>query len=807
MKKILSYFIMFGAVAALTLSSCAKKEAYQPGEPDSETCYGVYFPSQEASGSHTYDPEMERTLTVTVARNQEKPYIDNAITVPYVIKTATEGVFQAGNITFEAGQAETALEISFEKAELGTNYAATLEITDTDYASKYSSKATYLNFDVLVVAWQYMLNPKTGEPAVFTINSRWDENLGPIHATLKYYEIGGVKTGVFTSIDKDKDGNLEGFWHSIPSVTLNIRWYSEKNNNGYEFVELPKQYFGYDYNGGNWLKVPLEEAATPIYVYDYAWYWVERGYNFGDAGMGANWLEEAKATGQMDGDYPVGYYDGNGGFFFNIYFFMPGLGGWSPDNYGTVAIADGFTRVDFSLALETDYPADGVTPIYVEAGADVAAIKYAIYPGELKEDEVKDKVNAIAAGTEEATVFSEFELDEESGKNFATLGLSPETTGTYTIAVVGFDATGAAQVAESLVFNFITADDQADYQVSISAFTEDTPDRYKELHKYDSFAFGIAGQDITEAHLAIVTEADVKNYGVDAIMEMIKADANGRYTVSDAVLGDINADGGYYDIASELKAKTTYYVIVWATNGSMDNFAVASYTTEKLPYVWNNLGKGTITDGFFVHMFGNRPDYTVACDVYEEANTPGLYMITGFQCALTANFFSMSEEEMAQYENGNWRNSEVVVDATNPDAVVIPEQDYGVLVNSNYGWVKIQTEATGKLENGEITFPVKEMYVYLGAWYYANGNGTFKITLPSATAPTSITPLVMKSDGVVDNATLSSGATSFNKAKVKYERDPQPVKANVTVSYTRKAKESGRNNMVVTRDSDQRFFE
>lgn len=803
MKKILSYFIMFGAVAALTLSSCAKKEAYQPGEPDSETCYGVYFPSQEASGSHTYDPEMERTLTVTVARNQEKPYIDNAITVPYVIKTATEGVFQAGNITFEAGQAETALEISFEKAELGTNYAATLEITDTDYASKYSSKATYLNFDVLVVAWQYVLNPK-GEKALFEFTQGWWNETA--WAYVKYYEVNGIRTCFTETQSKHYNAQTGEYYEGYgffgtaktpeEATEWTFRWYTKNlNADGNQLIELPFQYCGY-----------TTSAGVARNVSDVLWYYITDGQI-----TPADWLVNAEKNGAPSGAYPCGYYDGNGGIYLYTtgYYYNNGsglVGSWT-DSYEVVGIGEGFVRTDFSLSIEADYPADGVTPVYVEAGADVAAIKYAIYPGELKEDEVKDKLNAIAAGTEEATEFSEFELDEESGKNFATLGLSPETTGTYTIAVVGFDAAGSAQVAESLVFNFVAADDQADYQVSISAFTEDTPARYKELHKYDSFAFGIAGQDITEAHLAIVTEVDVKNYGVDAIMEMIKADARGQYTVSADVLSDINADGGYYDIASGLAAKTTYYVIVWATNGSMDNFAVASYTTEKLPYVWNSLGKGTITDGFFVHMFGNRPDYTVACDVYEEANTPGLYMITGFQCALTANFFSMSEEGMAPYENENWRNSEVVVDATNPDAVVIPEQDYGVLVNSNYGWVKIQTEATGKLENGVITFPVKEMYVYLGSWYYANGNGTFKITLPSTTAPTSITPLVMKSDGVVDNATLSSGATSFNKAKVKYERDPQPVKANVTVSYTRKAKESGRNNMVVTRDSDQRFFE
>lgn len=801
MKKILSYIFMFGAVAALTLSSCAKKEVYQPGEPDSETCFGVYFPSQEASGSHTFDPEMERTLTVTVARNQEKPYIDKAITVPYVIKSDTDGIFQAGNITFEAGQAETAFEISFDNAEMGTNYAATLEITDTEYVSKYSNKATFLNFDVLVVAWQYMLNPKTGEPAVFTINSRWDNKLGPIHATLKYYEIGGVKTGIFTSIDKDKDGNLEGFWHSVPSVTLNIRWYSEKNNNGYEFVELPKQYFGYDYNGGNWLKVPLEEAATPIYAYDYAWYWVERGYNFGDDGMGANWLEEAKATGQMDGNYPVGYYDGNGGFFFNIYFFMPGLGGWSPDNYGTVAIADGFTRVDFSLALETDYPADGVTPVYVEAGADVASIKYAIYPGELKEDEVKDKVNAIAAGTEEATEFSEFELNEESGKNFATLGLSPETTGTYTIAVVGFDAAGAAQVAESLVFNFITADDQDDHAVQVQVGTEDVPARYGDYPTNSSFAFYIVGKNIQEAHINIYA-TETFNENQEAILAEMKAaeTGSGVSVASASVLAEINAPGGFYTYTTGLKALTSYTVVVWATNGEMETWQTAEYTTDGLPNVLLTKGDYYYT-GWFLKISGSTEESIVdsGLELYQNPNIDNTYVITHWGYDVDFIFTVDPKTNVIDWDYFYSGYSTGGIDL--------------LVFNSKNIWSASYLEQHPELAKDSYYDPETGIYHFYAA-YYAPGYGvqtcTWETFVPNKESGEEPTGIKFNSSSVSLSQATMSGVKDIQLPTREFKalpRDPQPVKANVTVSYTRKAKESGRNNMVVTRDSDQRFFE
>jgi hypothetical protein len=80
----------------------------------------------------------------------------------------------------------------------------------------------------------------------------------------------------------------------------------------------------------------------------------------------------------------------------------------------------------------------------------------------------------------------------------------------------------------------------------------------------------------------------------NAALAAVKTDSD--YAVSDAVLKEINAQGGYYDVRTKLSPKTTYLVIMWATNGNLDDFAYATYTTDKLPYVWNSLGKGSLTD-------------------------------------------------------------------------------------------------------------------------------------------------------------------------------------------------------------------
>ena len=800
MKKFIN-ILLAAAVTALAVVSCQKEEQIKPGTPDPEGCYGVYFPVQEATGSHTYDPDMDRSVIFTVARTNT----NGAITVPYTVVSENKEVFKFEDIEFADGQAETELEVTFDDIEEGKTCSFSIQLNDDNaYVSHYNTGAIALDFSVIVVKWQDFLDPKTNEPAVFTINSRWNATFGPMKATLKYYEVDGIRTGVFTSIDKNADsGELEGFWHSLPEVTLNIRWYTKNQNSaGYDFVELPKQYFGYDYNGGNWLKVPVGEAAAPIYVYDYPWYWVERGYDWGADGMGDNWLDEANKTGQMDGSYPVSYYDGNGGFFFNIYFYIPGTGGWSPDNYGTVAIASGFTRVDYSLDVESDFPDKGVTPVLFTVGADVAKVDYAIYEGSLNSVQVQARVDAIAAGEEENVLtVNEFTFDEDEEIYYSMVGLTPETTGEYTLVAVSFNKTteeiteSVAQDAQSLSFYHVAAADDEKLDVKVSVFTEDTPARYKNFHNYDSFAYCVSNADtleLKEVHIAFYTAATVQKYGTEVILNDAKYDEDGEYKVSDDVLAEINADGGYYTIAEKMAPKTTFYVVVWATNGSKEGYAIANYTTEALPYVWNSLGKGTWTDGNLLSLF-ETPAVTVECDVYEESSTPGLYMIKGFQLELAAAFYECDPSELIPYEGEgkNWWNSEIIVDATDPTKVSIPEAQYGIYVNGTYGHALIKADPVGTLENGAITWPVQKVWVGLtkAGWYKSNYEGEFKITLPGISGAPTVSPAC---SGVQKtNFVLSSNAQVWAKPVVKYEREVKSISVETqAVNYNREKKEN-----------------
>ena len=77
MKNIAKYLFAISA-AAFTFAACEKETEVKPGEPELDGCYGVYFPVQDASGDHVFNPTQDPKIEITVARTNT----EGAITVP-----------------------------------------------------------------------------------------------------------------------------------------------------------------------------------------------------------------------------------------------------------------------------------------------------------------------------------------------------------------------------------------------------------------------------------------------------------------------------------------------------------------------------------------------------------------------------------------------------------------------------------------------------------------------------------------------------------------------------------------------------
>lgn len=776
MKKIFA-ILSVAATALMMVVSCEKEEApHQPGEPDVANCYGVFFPVQEATGYHIYDPSQDLNATFTVGRKNSQ----GNITVPVVVEASADNVFEIATISFADGQTETTFNVNMKNVEDGKQYDLHLEVTDPQYASLYGSNTTFMDFSFMRVKMEYFLNPKTKEKAKVTFSQgAWNE----VHTGyIKYYEVNGIR---YCSTEGEelvgagsKDG---GFWGQDPDVHLEFVWYQGGKEScdcdeGSHPSLLPDGIDGVP-GGAQMIRVLPKGivdygGSYQFYPYDYFSYYQDKN------AYARGFLHFINANELFDS---VSYYDGNGGFFFWIYGYTSEASGWVGDwaqGYDIVGIAEGFSRVDYSLELESDYPYDGETPIYIEAGLDVENLKYAIYEGELSKIQIENKVAAIIDGSEASTEFSDFEIDEDEEVKYATLAVSPDETGLYTLVAVAFDKDKTAQNSAGVYFTFVSAEDQEEYEVVVEVFTEDTPDRYTSYHDYDSFAFGVSGKDLTEVHLAVVSDGTIAQAGLETILYDLKVDSKGDYTVDDDVLDQINGEGGYYTVMSGMDAKTTYYVLVWATNGSMEEYAFDVYTTEPMPYVWNKVNDGVLIDGAMAPIFGEDPQ-TYECEVFEEASIPGFYMVSGYQCALAEWWYGQDMSEYTSY----WKN-EFYIHAEDPEKVYVEEQPFGVYTSS-YGWVSLVSveEMFGTLENNVITFPAGSLYINLAGYYpipiLADLIISFNGSEPNSVKINNPQVLFNKTDKVMNANFLPVDS---------FERDPQPVKVSVKVNYTRKEK-------------------
>ena len=776
MKKYIKYFAWIAAAAFAVVSCQEEVQPHQPGDPDVSGCYGVYFPTQAASGSHVYSPVQDPSVDITLKRTNTT----GSISVPIKATYSEDGIFTMADATFADGQDETTFKVSFPTAKEGATYSASFTIEDTQYASMYNAGAISLDFSVMRVEMkEFAKEDGSGTAKVtFTDNTFWGEVHDDI--TIQYYEVDGVRY-CQTVGGKLVGEGTEGLGPWGTDEQLSFKWYTKKkvevNGVEYQWIEVEPNYMGYD------------SANGPVYCGDY--YWMRA-----DMGLSNAYADSYDRYVNGSDGYLPSYYDGHGGFIFNMAYWIHGTTSWYGYKDSTpVGIADGYLRVDYSLDLESDYSYSGISPIGIEAGVDVACIKYAVYEGELTATQTTNKIDAIMAGTEETTTFSDFELDEEEGVQYATLELSPETSGLYTFVAVAYDATDKPQNSASVVFKHIAADDLADHAVELDVFTEDTPARYKNYHAYDSFAYGVSGKGLTDVHIGIFKYDDLAK-NPSAVVNTVKADAKGSYAVSADVLAQINGEGGFYTVATGMPAKTALAVVVWATNGDMDDAEYAFYTTARLPYVWNSLGTGIYTEDVAGGIYGVGP-LDVECNVYEEKNTPGLYMIDGFQenyidfLFQAGAFGDVGDETAADNEDVLWRNCELVIDATDPANVFIELQDYGICLNGSDGFIDGLTSmyngspfSVGTLEDGVIAFTTpKGMLATINGegYYYANQDGAFKVVLPDAGAPAAAPKAKLgKKSFRADKYSF------FQPKKVEvFERDPQPVKVGVKVSHTR----------------------
>ena len=733
MKILSKALYLLAAVCFVGFTSCKQvEETFEPGPKDLESCYRVYFPTQEVTNGDVIvqNPLDPTSITITVARKNT----GGAITVPYTATFSDASVLSAGDIKFADGQTETTFDLVYPNAKEGTVYTASFKIEDENYAARYGEEPVGCDVSFMRVAYQNF-SDKAGNPIKVTFNQSW---WGEIHsAYIKYYEVDGIRyCETFDEEGDLSDGGTpgEGFW-GTGDYHLSFVWNSKTN-----YIDIPEQTIGWEYDAGYWVK-----------IYDRYNY-----YNIINSTYAGSWptADDFYNANSSQLEYRS-YYDGNGGFYLYVeWYYMIGLGGWHPATFDMVGIGEGFTRVDYSVELETDFSEGGQVPVLFKLGADVTEVKYAVVESALSETMAGNVANAIIEGTQ-ADVQS---FVPESTED--VLNLTLPATGTYTLVAVTYAGKDAKESAYTS-FNYVAAGDTS-YDIDLNVSASATPARYEKdgLNALNSFSYLVYAEDLTDAKIAVYTEATLQKYGSDVVI----ADLKEKSSVSEDVLAEINSTKGYSTIVSGLNPDTRYYVIVWATNDYQEKVVAASYKTDPLPYEWNLLGTGEYTDDVACGLYDIDP-FPVSCTVYEEKAHPGLYKLADFQLPLLTAIFMDEGDDYdelyelleTEYKDVYWRPAEIIIDATDASNVTIALQDYGVCLNTSDGFIDGVTSvyngnpfSVGTLENGVIAYPtVKGLLCTLNGegYYYANQHGAFKLVLPAANAAPAVTKAPVRKSG------------------------------------------------------------
>ncbi len=572
MKKYIKYFAWIAAAAFAVVSCQEEVQPHQPGEPDASGCYGVYFPTQAASGMHVYSPVQDPSVEITLKRTNTT----GSISVPIVATCSEEGIFTVGDATFADGQDETTFMVSFPTAQEGTTYTASFTIEDTQYASMYSSNAISLDFSVMRVQ-MVPLKDESGKEAVVTFHVK-NDFLGDfgvdvasydLEGKIEYYEVDNVR---YCQVVVPADG---GIWGA--DAVINFTWYPKQTytygDAAYQPLEVAVQYTGYSLDGA---EVGEDHPCRVLFCDYYHHYSDLKGNSLG------TFFDFMKNYGA---NYKLSYYDGHGGFYFNLVYDIEGTNYWYGFCDGSVVgIASGYTRTDFTMkGIEAGFTEDGKLPLSFYAGENATKIAFVVAAGELTATQISNQVNAIADGSaEDVVVLAELAPAKYKGKDVVAAGAEvtlPET-GVYTVVAVSYNDKDKPYDSASTTANYVAAGDVEAMAVDITTGVGSAA-KYKGANTDSSVEAWIYGSDIVDAKMIVVSYMDLMS-SADDVLAAVKAAKSLPAAAIEAINGD-----GYVTLAQGLLPGTEYYSVVWASNGFEEGVFISDegvYTTgDPLP--------------------------------------------------------------------------------------------------------------------------------------------------------------------------------------------------------------------------------
>ena len=233
---------------------------------------------------------------------------------------------------------------------------------------------------------------------------------------------------------------------------------------------------------------------------------------------------------------------------------------------------------------------------------------------------------------------------------------------------------------------------------------------------------------VDEGEITVPVNVIVSEEGIFNVPELTFADGQSEQTLK---VTFPNAKSGVtYTLALEITDPE--YA---STYGANDTFFSYSVIIEKYEY----LGKALYREDIITALFG-APNEEWEVDVYTKDTQPGVYYLAGVydpaNCPLISGNPSI------------YKDSYMVIDASNPQKVYMPFQYMGLVVNSQYGecatgsyapeaGFNVSEGVYGTMIDKVITFPAQGLLFGMELYndfdfYYANPDGLFRVVLPGA---------------------------------------------------------------------------
>ena len=149
MKNFTKYMLIAFA-ASLSMTACESEDDFQCGPEDSETKAGAYF--EALTDNIELEPTEATVASIYVSRLNSK----GALSLPIRVAKNQDDVFSVpATVEFADGERMAAINVSFDKAEVGNPYTLTVEIPE-DYVSLYHEVPGYASYSLTIsrVKWE-----------------------------------------------------------------------------------------------------------------------------------------------------------------------------------------------------------------------------------------------------------------------------------------------------------------------------------------------------------------------------------------------------------------------------------------------------------------------------------------------------------------------------------------------------------------------------------------------------------------------------------------------------------------------------